>query len=236
MVSLPSISPARSKLASAAAVLAGLTFNNWLLGPFLNARLFGADGSISEFSVRGQPDFWVFRGLDIAAGLLLIGLAYLLKDALKGRRYGQLLLIATAALGLANVADALAPLSCSETLDGACKIAVRLSHGYSVPAHAYSSVAVAICYFLLPLSGLLFGRAIKSRFLTLSSGLLVILALYSFVSAVVNYIRISSLTVRTSGAGQEVQMLLLGLWLAAFYSYFALRQLAHKAVKNDGPG
>lgn len=202
------------------AVLAGLVFNNWVLGPWLNPVLFKVDGSISEFSISNQPHYWVFRSLDMVAGAALILLAYVSIGELGKSRLGKFILIVTAVLGISNIADAIFTLSCSETLSTSCSIPVKvsLSH-YQVPAHAYSSVSIALCYFLLPLGGLIYGLRSRVRPIVIISSVALGSAVYSFGSALGNYIRVHSLTVRASGDGQGVEMIIVSLWLLVFYIY-----------------
>lgn len=201
-------------------IAAALTYNNWFLGPWLNPILFSKSGSISEYSVAGQPHYLVFRLLDILSGLLLTVIAVLFINTLAKSRVGKLILVTTFILGVANIADALAALPCSETLNNHCVIpvSISLSH-YQVPAHGYSSTLIALCYFLLPLAGVMYGLGRRSQFILITSSLVVADALASFVSAIINYIHNHSLSVRTSGTGQEVGMIILAVWLIGFYLY-----------------
>lgn len=197
------------------AVLAALTFNNWVLGPMLNKTLFDKNGSVSEFSALNQPYYWVFRSLDILSGLLMIILAIALKQFIDGRaKTGRVLIGGLFLLGVSNAIDALLPLSCSETLSSACKVpvSISLSH-FQVPPHAYSSVLIAICYLVLPIAGLLYALGRKINLLIIISTVSILIALYSLLSAILQYESQNSLSVRTSGLGQEVQMAFLGLWL-----------------------
>lgn len=204
--------------------LAALSYNNWLLAPLLNPVLFSKNGSVSEFSVLTQPHYFVFRALDILAGLLLAATVIFFAGQLYSDRYGKLILITTFILGAANIADALAALPCSETLNAACRIPIVISfNGYNVPTHAYSSTVIAVCYLLLPLFGLLYGLRNKSRYISLSSAALVIMALASFVLAVLDYIKIHGLTVHTTGRGQEIQMIILAVWIIGFYLFIDFR-------------
>ncbi len=117
-------------------------------------------------------------------------------------------------MGLANVMDATFTLHCSETLDPNCTIPVSLSPGhFELPDHAYSSVVIAICYLVMPLAGFIYGRANRFHLLAGFSILAIAVAIASLVSASVGYLNNGSFSVRTSGLGQEVQMIVVGLWL-----------------------
>jgi len=198
--------------------LAALGFNNWLLGPWLNQYLFSHNGSVSELSALTQPHHNVFRLLDVLSGVLFVVLARLLsKLPASTSRWRQTMLYGLIILGLANILDAGLPLKCSETLDRGCTIPVSLSPSHlQLPSHAYSSVTIAVCYFVLPLAGFFFAFARKFRFLGILSTLAILVALFSFISAVTGYLSQHSLSVRTSGAGQEIQMLVIGAWLVAW--------------------
>jgi hypothetical protein len=200
--------------------LTALTYNNWLLGTWLNPLLFNHNGSVSELSVSAQPHSLVFRLLDVVAGLLLVATAVLFIRQLQESKTGKFILIVTALMGVANIADAINTLPCSETLSQACQVpvSISLSH-FQVPAHGYSSSVIAVCYLLLPLGGLFL--AYRKRFwpLTVLSLLMVAESLASLGSALANYARHHGVTVQTSGRGQEWEMIVLAAWLIGFYFY-----------------
>jgi hypothetical protein len=223
------------KILSVVAIcLAAITYNNWSLGAWLNPTLFKDNGSVSEFSVHSQPHFLIFRLLDITSGLLLIAGAGLFAKWFRLSRAGQAVLALTAILGVANIVDALTTLPCSETLSRQClvPVTISLSH-YQVPAHGYSSTVIALCYLLLPLAGLAYGLKRKLWFISALSFLVVADAVTSFVLALANYIHDRSLTVRTSGAGQEVEMMILGIWLIGFYIYLLRYKVATEGIETN---
>lgn len=200
------------------AALAALSFNNWLLGPLLNYHLFAANGSVSEFSAIDQPYYVIFRTLDIFSGMLFALLALLLAQYLKHKdRWRHVLVWSLAILGVANVMDAVFTLPCSETLDKGCAVPINISLRHlEIPSHGYSSVIIALCYFILPLAGLIYGRARKFRYLTFFSLVAVLVALASFASAISEYLKAQAFSVRTSGLGQEAQMIVMGVWLVTW--------------------
>jgi hypothetical protein len=202
------------KLGLALALLIALSFNNWLLGIDLNRRLFDKDGSVSEFSALTQPHYWVFRSLDITSGILMVLLAlYTFRQLVIHTKPLKYLIYGTTVLGLANIVDAILPLRCSETLNTSCNIPVVLSlTHYQMPSHAYSSVIIAVCYLILPVAALIYATLHKMKILMVFSALAAAVALESLLSAVFQYLSENSFTVKTSGAGQEFQMIILGLW------------------------
>ena len=197
------------------AVLAALCFNNWLLGPLLNYHLFASNGSVSEFSATNQPYYLIFRTFDIFSGLLFALLALLLAQFLQQKdKWRHTLVLGLAILGIANVLDAFFTLPCAETLDKVCNVPINISLRHlEIPSHGYSSVIIAICYFLLPLAGILYGRAKNFKYLMVFSVIAALVALVSFASAISEYVSSQSFSVRTSGFGQEAQMIVMGVWL-----------------------
>lgn len=213
--------------------LAALTYNNWVLGPFLNYNLFNHNGSISEFSVASQPYHWLFQSLDITSGGLLIWLGWSLWRQLRNSRIGQLLAATAVILGIANIFDAVFRLPCSETLNRLCQIPVSLSlSGYHVPAHAYSSVLVGICYLFLPLAGAILAYRRKLWLLVGASLVLITDDTFSVASFLEDYIKNGGPTTQTSGSSQEIQMLILGVWLIILI--LAITQ-AHQATNRTKP-
>ncbi|HET9721410.1 MAG TPA: DUF998 domain-containing protein [Candidatus Saccharimonadales bacterium] len=195
-------------------VLAGLCFNNWVLGLFLNPSLYQHNGSVSEFSAVSQPDHWIFRSLDISAGVLMVILTaaifWFVKNHISGKTMAALLAI----LGVSNIFDAIFTLPCSETLSQRCVIPVNLSlTHYQMPVHGYSSIIIAICYLLVPLAGLIYANRRNLRFLRAASWLAILVAIADFVLASLQYISSQSFSVRTSGFGQEVHMLVFAAWI-----------------------
>lgn len=196
-------------------VLAVICFNNWFLGIFFNSRLLFADGSVSEFSATGQPHSVIFRMLDIVSGILFILATFLIAKRSKIDSIAkQLFIVMTAVLGIANMFDALFPLKCSQSSTAGCLIPVNLSFShFQLPSHAYSSVLIALAYFLLPLSGWIYARHHSRRLgLKLLSLAALATALISVGAVLVHFVTTRTFSVRATGVTQEIQMVILGLW------------------------
>ena len=208
--------------------LAVLTFNNWLLAAVFNRPLLLKGGSVSEFGVPGQPYSWLFRSLDIVSGILFIMAGVLMVKiiAVKVAR-NRLLIIGTIILGASNTIDALLPLRCSEALDPSCSVPVHLSLSHFViPSHGYSSVIIALCYLILPLSGLFYGLQSRIRTLVVLSMATLAAALMSFVAALSQYITGSQLSLHTWGVPQKLQMVLFGAWFIFWYLALVSHELS----------
>ncbi len=206
-------------LSTAILWLAVLTFNNWLLAIIFNRPLLMHDGSVSEFSVLTQPHAWLFRVLDSLSGILFLVVALVIARSIKWRSAsGWLLISGVVLLGAGNFFDALMPLQCSETLSNTCSVPVSLSlHHFVLPTHAYSSIAIGISYFLLPLGGYIYARQNKLKAFSYVSGLLLLVAMVSFASVIGQYVAKNTFSIRTFGMTQETQMLLIGLWFLAWW-------------------
>jgi hypothetical membrane protein len=212
------------------AALAVAAFNNWLLALVLNPHLFLKDGSVSEFSVPTQPYSWVFRATDIISGLLFLALSAwvlkFMKSSQKARKWLYVLAVGLAVFGVANGVDGLLPLNCSDTANSTCQVTVALSLSHIIlPSHAYSSVLIAVSYFLLPLASYKYARANGLQALERVSLVSLGVSVLSFVTAIHEYVHQHSLSVHTAGFPQEAQMLIIGWWLLVlFYSIRPNRQ------------
>lgn len=193
-------------------LISAACFNNWALGFLLNPTLLRAGGSISELSSSDQSHFAVFRTLDILAGLMLVSMAIWWQRS-QSRQGHDLIFWGALILGVANTADALLPLNCSETLNPSCSMPISLSlHHIALPGHAYSSTAIGLGYFLLPLGGWLYARRYNLRTFLLASQLVLALNLLFFASILHEYATVG-ITVKASGWLQAIQMLAVGTWL-----------------------
>ncbi len=232
------------KLPITLAGLAAIAFNNWLLALVLNPHLFLKDGSVSEFGVPSQPYSWVFRIADAFSSLLFLALSAIafkyIKTTEKTRKWVFILAVGLAVFGIANGVDALLPLNCSDTINSSCQVTVALSLSHIIlPSHAYSSVIIAVSYFLLPLAGYKYARANQLRAFERVSLITLGVAILSFITALHEYAHQHSLTVHTAGFPQEAQMLIIGWWLVTwFYSIRsdkqALKEVNQTVVQGRG--
>lgn len=195
-------------------LIVALCFNNWILGYLFNYKLLSVSGSISELSASGQPHAWVFRSLDVVSGIFIASLGLWWRKTQNMHLKGSAVIFwGLLILGIANAADALMPLGCSETLNSACSVPISISlHHFVLPDHAYSSTAIGIGYFLLPLGGWIYSKAQKMRTLLLVSRTVFALNLLVFASILHEYASVG-VTVKASGWLQEAQMLSIGAWI-----------------------
>jgi hypothetical protein len=208
------------------------------MGPLLNHRLFAKNGSVSEYSATGQPYDWLFQSLDILSGTIIIFIGFSLWRKIGPSLIGRALSAGLVVLGFANMIDATFILPCSQTLDSACNIPVNLSpHQFNVPPHAYSSVIIGVCYLVLPLLALIYSYRLQLNHLAAISLAAVASAIFSLLSVLIEYSKNGGPTTKTSGGGQEIQMLILGVWLVVgVYQLVSANSSKAHAVANSTAG
>jgi hypothetical protein len=111
------------RIARCSLALGGLTYSSWVLALMLPTGLKQQTAFASEMEAVGHPYAWVFRGADLLSGTLIClgataGLGWARRQP--GRRLLQLMLIATAAVGVTLCATALMPVDCSGS-NGQCR-------------------------------------------------------------------------------------------------------------------
>ena len=204
--------------------------NNWLLGAFVNQRLFLAGAAISEYSVPGQPYAGWYRFFDILSGLLLLAAAsWLIYYRNKLPKIGKYFIAVCLVFALGNSVDGLLPLDCSETLSKSCSLNISLepSH-FLLPSHAYSSVLIAVSYFSLPLVGYLVAKENKKASFFLRMSLVAtIAALVFLLVAIISYYTHRSFDVPVSGWLQIVHLFIFSLWFLAAYRHFEVSFKEH---------
>lgn len=140
-------------LAVAAAGLAAAALNcSFVLAPLTASQLNPWSSVLSELEARDQPASGLFRGTDLATGLLVMVFAYGLRRRLPPGRAGCAGVWALGGYGLGAVADALLPLDCAPSADPGCharELAGLVSWQHQ--AHTVSSVVgnVAVLASLL---------------------------------------------------------------------------------------
>ena len=103
---------------TAVLVIAGLCYASWPLGYWLNPN--SAHGLASNLGAFNQPYNWVFIGLDVICGLLIIGAVWWMLMLVRRRHHRNQVWLETAIIGLGafgflTALDALLPLNCVET-------------------------------------------------------------------------------------------------------------------------
>jgi hypothetical protein len=191
--------------------LCALAFNNWLLGLALNHHLIFAGGSISELSALTQAYHQVFRWLDVLSGILFITCAAIIFGSATST-VKRAMVYVLAITGVAQVVDALMAMPCSGTVDQNCVVPVNLSlsHFY-IPPHTYSSMVLGVCFLVMPILGLLIKTSRRFFWYLSLITILVTLAFFGILlGASQNGYFVANAAV---GLSQEIQMLILGLWL-----------------------
>ncbi len=91
--------------------LAGLTYLSWPLGYLLNPNVV-AVGLASDLEVPGQPFAWLFVGLDVLSGALMLGVAAALWGRTVRRWFLVCAILGYALFGISSAVSAAVPLSC----------------------------------------------------------------------------------------------------------------------------
>lgn len=200
-------------------------YNDWFLGPFLNARISSRYSLISELSARTQSYHWVFQTLDILAGLMILMMLPWLWRFLKkfDFSYSLLLFITIASLGADNVADALMPISCAPSVDLNCSLLG--THSLLTEAHLIESTAIGVVTFVAPLLWWWSGR--KSHTLIARASLWFVV-LQVFVGGGILFTR--AIDFNVVGIFQRFYVLGIGLWIAGILQ-FALAATAKQRIK-----
>ena len=208
--------------------LAVILFNNWVMALVFNGHLFGRGGSVSELSVRGQPHALFFQYLDLLSAVFFIFYGILISKFMDLKSAaGKILTYGVVIFGIANVADALFVLPCAQTVDKNCLVPVSINlHHFQMPNHGYSSIILALLYFLLPAAGIYYSRKKSRSALFVTSLIAVAVALGAFASSIWQYVSIKGFTTDASGVGQGFQMLVLAAWFLGWYAFIWRQQQA----------
>ena len=183
------------------AIVAGVVYNSWPLGYFLNPLVTHSGGLASELEGLNQPYNWVFISLDTVCGLCVIIASIMLWH--KHLDYiRKATLITFALFGLLTIADALLPMTCEPSLT-TCP---TLSHQPILILHGIASIGSAIFLFV---SAVLMWHRMKHNtgkiimsILMAGWGISGILTLYFFFRPGPGYL------------AQDYYLLLCGAWVA----------------------
>jgi hypothetical protein len=164
------------KQISIISILAGIIYNSWPLGLFVNPVV-TKYGQASQLAASHQPYQWVFRYGDVCASLLMALVCYLIWQAYKAemikRRYVYSLFLILGFGVFASIA-ALVPVQCVSALH----VCPNFVHNPLTFTHAISSVIGPLCLFL----ALCFLRTKKTgKFLDVQIGVCFITGLITFI-------------------------------------------------------
>ena len=129
-------------LATAMAVMAGVVYNSWPLGFWLNPKVSFGGGLASELEGLHQPYNWLFVLLDIVAGVLVV-LAVVILWRRRMRMLAKAALVNFGLFGLFTIVDALLPMPCEPSV-AVCPV------WYDQPMlilHGVASIGAAVTLF-----------------------------------------------------------------------------------------
>jgi hypothetical protein len=127
-------------------VLAGLIYNSWPLGYWLNP-IVAQNGLGSELEGLHQPFNWLFIAGDVASSLLIGGVALLIWLRVHGHLhqvYFKIALLNIGGFSLFTILDAMLPLRCDPTVQH-CQ---SFTHDPLLLTHGIFSITASLCLFI----------------------------------------------------------------------------------------
>lgn len=104
--------------ASSLAIIAGILYCSWPFGYVLNPIVTAHHGLASELGAVGQPYWWLFNVMDIAACLLIfIVVSTMWRATIKPNVWFRIVLVSYASFALLTIIDALLPMHCLQSLN-----------------------------------------------------------------------------------------------------------------------
>lgn len=179
-------------------ILAGLIYNSWPLGYWLNPAASGQQLA-SALEALHQPYNWVFISGDVVSGLLVMLVAWLIWQRLRPDRLLAIVLLNVVVFGVGTIVDTLLPEFCLPEAPG-CQ---SWQHNPLLLAHGVFSILAAVC--LLAALGLLWWRNRRSWWLNGLMAGYAVFGLFSLAEAV---------TPADGNWSQHYYLILCGVWLA----------------------
>ncbi len=133
-------------------ILAGILYNSWPLGHWLNP-IVSKRSLASGLEAVGQPYNWVFIGGDIASSVILIILCVILMRKINSKSYKAIhvSLWCTIIFGIGTIIDALLPLRCVQGVQTCPNFVtdhLLLAHGiFSILASVFLFISLVILWF-----------------------------------------------------------------------------------------
>lgn len=194
-------------------LVAGLLYNAWILGPWLDPGLGVADSYASELAADGRPYAVFFRSTDAVVGVLAF-VAGMLVLPVAGSRRARYAAWSVVGFGMATVLDVVMPLSCSPTQDAACAEAER---EFRVPmshlVHSVASGAAGICAVVALVAVALSLRSGCPRWTRNVAAVCGAAGVATSTWTVLSMVHVSVVTL---GVAQRAQVVVIGIGLGLF--------------------
>lgn len=191
-------------------VAAGLLYNSWPFGYWLNPAV-SKHSLASGLEAAGQPYNWVFIGGDVASSMLAMAACLLLWRRLRGGERSRLAvaaLVMVMAFGVGTIVDALLPEHCVPGLQRCASF----THDHTLLLHGLFSVGASLALFISV------GVAwMRQRYSVLLNGVLIAYILFGVVSLVQ-----AVAPGNTSNWSQHYYITLCSVWLALIPYAFEL--------------
>jgi hypothetical protein len=217
-------------LATWLAVAAGIIYNSWILGYWLNP-IVGREGLASELEGLHQPYNWVFIAGDVISSFLIIGIAaayYRRARIAHKKRWILAAMWNVIAFGIGTIADTLLPEGCSPTK----QVCPSFTHDHLLLAHGIFSIGASLALFAALF--ILWWHQRRNHQL---SAVMVGYTIFGLISLVALFVA------DQSNWPQHYYIILCGIWIAmtpsAFERVLALEaptQLLKKVVPSSSGG
>lgn len=128
--------------ATAMMAVAGLLYNSWILGYWLNPAV-AHRGLASEFEGLHQPYNWVFIAGDVMCGLLVTAVCWLLWQQVRRGKTAKAVFGGLVVFAAGTIIDTLLPMHCSPSLQS-CP---SFTQDHLLLVHGLASIAAALGLF-----------------------------------------------------------------------------------------
>jgi hypothetical protein len=128
---IPQASSAPSQLhrtGPGVSLFAGLTYSAFLVSRWTSVHA-GQRVFVSELEAAGQPYSWLFRLADVASGLAILWMSWLVYARLSGHRRATSAGVLVAVLGLSSVVDGCSTMRCLPSTNMSCASAEHSAGG-----------------------------------------------------------------------------------------------------------
>lgn len=204
------------RIAAISIAAGGILYAAWFMQWIVPTQLSAATSYISELSADNQPNRWVFRATDLAAGILLvIGSIAALRSTIRTRwavlGWASLLLF-----GISTISDSQSPLPCAATAEAACeRLSDRGELGFADTLHAFTTAGEDFFFATTMLCLLVvawqIGAPIVLRRVALIVAVLIVMA---WAGTVAVFFEFELFGVNDHlGVPQRIEVTLMGVWL-----------------------
>lgn len=210
------------RIAAISIAVGGILYAAWFIQWIVPTHLNAATSYISELSADNQPNRWVFRGTDLAAGILLvIGSIAALRSTIRQlslteRGWAVLGWASLLLFGISTISDSQSPLPCAATAEAACeRLSDRGELGFADTLHVFTTAGEDFFFATTMLCLLVvawqIGAPVVLRRVALIVAILIVMA---WAGTVAVFFEFELFSVNDHlGVPQRIEVTLMGVWL-----------------------